>query len=918
MAGEFLLARGLLVLALLAPAGLSGGEMRFSSLVGADGAVFPTCAGLDGFGNIYVAGYTSYDGLPRVKPVGQRGSGTDAFLMKLSPDGGTVLGSTYLGGNGDDRAFALSVLPDGTVYVTGWTTSTDFPVVNGYTSSIRGYRDAFLVKIGPGWERLEMSTFFGGSGVESGTAIRADANGAWLAGDTDSSDLPALAAYQGFHKLGTDGFLARFSAEGALVSSTYIGGIGNETVRALGVSPGGEVIVAGGSDSLDLITTGATLQSIPKGGQDGFALRFNRDATVLLSGTFLGGTSGGGPSGVEAIQSIAFDSKGNVLFGGLTPSTDFPLERAWQTAMRGGQMGFVSRFSPDLGTLQWSTFAGGGGRDSIDALAVDAADRVYAAGRTTSVDLPLMDAYQTAFKGVSDGFAMRFGSQPGSPDMSTYLGGAEMDGILMAGVNPSGILVLAGLTGSIDFPLMGGIAQPATKQSRVFVTGFGSANRPPQMTGSSLSASMGLDLTVSLTLEDADGVADIGKATLLVNATFTQVNGCVVEVEPATNTARLWNEVSGTWQTVRLGLQESASNLHCSLDAAGSSIQNVLGKLTAQLALRFNESFAGTKSLWGIVSDASGAFSSWRELGTFAVQSTLSSRPYQGTISTMSGSGSRTIFLMQSSDPNGAADVWAAKLLVSGDGNARGGCQVLYFGSEGTIMLADDSGARWNSAIPGSGTILANSQCLLHTSGSTWQLAGEVSQFRVELEFRPQWPGPKQIHGQFLDRAFQASPWVQYGFAYVAAAPARSPDPWSLSPNNGLGTGATFSLHYEDPLGVDEIRVGLALFGKSLDPAVSCYIAVDRDSGLLFLASEDGTEWVAGPAGANLTLQNSYCALRLAGSSVQGAGLALEVRLDLAFRPFFVGPKEVWTAAVARSGRQLEWRRSGKYYVVRP
>ncbi len=904
------------ILLLLSSAFVNAGELRFSSLVGANGPVYPTCAGIDAAGNIYVAGYTSADGLPQVKPVAQRGGSTDAFLVKLAPDGGTILGSTYLSGSGDDRAFAISVLPDGTVYLTGWTTSNDFPVVNGHSGAIRGYRDAFVVRVDRDWNGLQFSSYFGGGGVESGTAIWADAGGVWVAGDTDSNDLPVMAAYQGARRLGTDGFLARFSAQGQLVSSTYIGGAGTESIRALAVAPGGEVIVAGGSDSFDLIPGNATLQSVPRGGQDGFVLRFSADAGQLLSGTFMGGSLGGGSSGVEVVQSIAFDSRFNILVGGITPSLDFPMVEAWQTASRGGQMGFVSRFSPDLGTLQWSTYLGGGGRDSIEAVAVDAAGRVYAGGRTTSVDLPLADAFQTAYKGSSDAFLMRFDSVPGPPAMSTYLGGSETDGSLMAGVNQAGVLVLAGLTGSLDFPLLGSVTTPATKQTRLFTTGFGTANQPARIVSLNLSTASGRTVLAELTVEDTDGASDVIRAALVVNGAFVPAKGCTVEVERANGTARLWNDATGTWQQVRPGLPDVASNPLCSLDGALSSIQSTSTRVTIRLALQFSEAFPGAKSIWCLASDASGAGPPWTGLGSFVVQTPVNSPPGEGAVTATSQPDSRIVFLLRTTDPNGAADVRAARLLVSANGGLRDSCLVVYFGGEGMIMLADDSGMRWSSASVGSSETLSNSQCVLSVAKSSWRIAGGVSEFQIELEFRPHWAGIRQIHGQFMDMAFLASPWIRYGDIPVTASAPPPLEP--SSPINGSGTGGVLVFRIGDAAGVSEIRTGLVLLGSSLRQQGSCYVAAEKDNGLVLLASEDGSEWAGAPAGSNITLQNSLCSVRLAGSYVRGVGSSLEVTLDLGFKPAFAGPKEIWTAGAARSGAYAPWRRAGSYYVVRP
>src|SRR2546425_651806 len=120
------------------------------------------------------------------------GGGVDAFVARFSPDGKTLIYCTYLGGNGDDRAFGLAVDSAGNAYVTGWTYSTNFPFAQ---NSYSGGRDAFIAKLNASGSAVVFSAYLGGSGADSGNAIAVDSAGnAYITGDTTSTNLPVLNA----------------------------------------------------------------------------------------------------------------------------------------------------------------------------------------------------------------------------------------------------------------------------------------------------------------------------------------------------------------------------------------------------------------------------------------------------------------------------------------------------------------------------------------------------------------------------------------------------------------------------------------------------------------------------------------------------------------------------------------------------
>jgi len=214
--------------AFVASLSADGQSLLFSTYLGgaADDRANAIATGPDG--TPWVAGSTASVDFPIAFATQPRSGGaTDAFLTHLSADGTTLLSSTYFGGQGNDEAMALAVPPFGDIYIAGHTNSPDFPTYNPLQASFGGgSADAFLIHIAGGTQgagglsdltpALAMpvfsSTFYGGSGADTASGLAVDPNGsAWIAGTTNSPDLPRNLAPQDYHGGASDVFFAKIS-----------------------------------------------------------------------------------------------------------------------------------------------------------------------------------------------------------------------------------------------------------------------------------------------------------------------------------------------------------------------------------------------------------------------------------------------------------------------------------------------------------------------------------------------------------------------------------------------------------------------------------------------------------------------------------------------------------------------------------
>ncbi|RMF95361.1 MAG: hypothetical protein D6734_05710 [Candidatus Schekmanbacteria bacterium] len=197
---------------------------------------------VDSEGNAYVTGYTFSSDFPTASPIQEDSAGgIDAFVTKINASGTALVYSTYLGGNGWDRGYGIAVDSEGNAYVTGNTSSSDFPTASPIQQSLAGgthfEADAFVTKINASGTALVYSTYLGGSDDEyGGYGIAVDGEGnAFATGYTWSSDFPTTSSIQESFAGGTDVFVAMIgtctyglSDDGASFDST--GGTGNLTV----------------------------------------------------------------------------------------------------------------------------------------------------------------------------------------------------------------------------------------------------------------------------------------------------------------------------------------------------------------------------------------------------------------------------------------------------------------------------------------------------------------------------------------------------------------------------------------------------------------------------------------------------------------------------------------------------------------
>ncbi|MEX2621608.1 MAG: kelch repeat-containing protein, partial [Egibacteraceae bacterium] len=362
--------------------------------------------------------------------------------------------STYLGGTGRDGPTGIVVDDTGAAYISGYTTSPNFPTTPGafQTEGAPGEQDGYVTKLTPDGSDIEYSTYLSGSGEDYPSAIAVDDTGAaYITGSTQSDDFPTTAgAFQEAPAGGNlNAFLTKLNADGtALEYSTYLGGTSSDFVFAIAVDDAGSAHVAGTTSSDDYpTTTGAFQEMFPGGGESAFLTKVSADGTDTDWSTFVGGTDADTASGVHV------GDDGTVSLAGDTRSADLPTTAgAYQEDNPSGVC--ASGSDPDrlclstyamqfdaAGDQVLGTYVGGEGDDQSGApsrngeaaqtIGLAADGSMVVIGGTNSPDFPLSDdAFQQVLQdgtpqdGRMDiGFVTRLESDGSDIIYSTFLGG---------------------------------------------------------------------------------------------------------------------------------------------------------------------------------------------------------------------------------------------------------------------------------------------------------------------------------------------------------------------------------------------------------------------------------------------------------------------------------------------------------------
>jgi hypothetical protein len=345
----------------------------------------------------------------------------DGCLIKYNTDG-VRLWATYYGGGADDILQGVDVDAAGNIYVIGSSASaTGIATPGAHQTTNGGLGDAFVVKFSSSGVR-RWATYFGSSGSEEGYGISVAGNSLYIVGNTTSSSgIATTGTHQTVIDQGPDGFIARFTTNGAFVWGTYYGGDGSDRLIDVDFGSDDGVFVAGETSSETGISTpGAIEESYADNDPNetaGFFARFNASNGTRVWGTYLGSSSW------TWLRDVRVDSDNNVVVGGFTMADSLGTPGTHAPTLQGGMDGIVVK-TTDAGDIVWASYYGGFDTDICYTMTVGPDNSIYlgglTAGSTTGIATP--GAYQTTLNSENlAGFLAKL-NETGAREWGTYYG----------------------------------------------------------------------------------------------------------------------------------------------------------------------------------------------------------------------------------------------------------------------------------------------------------------------------------------------------------------------------------------------------------------------------------------------------------------------------------------------------------------
>ena len=476
----------------------------FASYSGSTADNWGYSATYDAAGNLYGAGITFDDGYPLTVGAFQENyvPGVDFYvaditISKFTPDGTSLIYSTYCGGSSNDLPYSLIVNSDNELIVFGSTGSENYPVTAGsYDNSFNGGpfsliegvlyfydgSDAFITKFNVDGTDLIGSTFLGGTGTDAlnegvtsynyadharGEVTNDILGNIYVASCTRSADLPVTGGvFQTTLGGQQDGFVAKLNEDlSDLVWCSFIGGSSDDAVYSIKKMNSSKFVVCGGTASNNFPTTPGALNETYKGGScDGFVMTIESNASDIVSSTYIGTNS------YDQTMLTEIDGFNSVFITGQTLGAYPIVGTVYENP---GSSQYITKLDSTLSTMEFSTVFGNGDNAvnlSPTAFLVDNCNFIYVSGWGGSVnqfynpatgtvdDMPITgDAFQSTTDG-SDFYLVVFEENMASLVYSTYFGGPVSGEHVDGGTSrfdKSGVVyqaVCAGCGSNDDFP----------------------------------------------------------------------------------------------------------------------------------------------------------------------------------------------------------------------------------------------------------------------------------------------------------------------------------------------------------------------------------------------------------------------------------------------------------------------------------
>lgn len=720
----------------------------------------------------------------------------NVFASKLSAAGNALVYSTFLGGSGSDAGTSIAIDSAGRTVVGGYTTSSNFPTAGAIQASFQGAFDAFAAILAPGGTSLVFSSYFGGSGDDRAYALALAPNGIfYLAGITSSSNFPLASANQSALSVAPDAFVMEVSyigGEPQAVSVTPNSGSGtSQTFQVQFSDTAGasnlQQVYVFFSATLSSETNSCVMYYNPAANQlnllnnnvSAWSTAVPGAQTALQNSqcSINMATSSASLSGNTLTLSIAmtfaqtYSGAKNVYLWGSDVSG---ANSGWQ------QLGTWTVPATDIPATVSVTPSSGSGTSQTFAL-------VYsdAAGASNLQQLYVLIGASLATESNS---CTMYYNQPanqfnllndsasawltGTPGTSTTLQNSQCS-VSMAGSS----VALNGTTLTLSVATTFSPAYAGAKNIYLWASNVSGANTGwrqlatwtvpaasgPVAVSVTPSSGSGATQAFAMAYSDPSGAASLRQLYVLIGSSLaSETNSCVIFYNPAANQINLLNNSVSAWLTATPGSATTLQNSQCAVNMAASSVASSGITMTLSLAMSFTSAYAGAKNVYLWASDSSGANTGWRQLGTWTVPGT--SAPSAVSVTPNSGSAMSQTFAMLYSDTAGAASLQQLYVLIGSSlASEASSCVMFYNPAANQINLLNDNVTAWLTGTPGATTTLQNSQCAVSLSGTTVTRSGNNLTLNLAMSFTAPYAGTKNVYLWASDSSGANTGWRQLG-----------------------------------------------------------------------------------------------------------------------------------------------------------
>jgi hypothetical protein len=438
---------------------------------------------VDANNNIIILGDSSSNDFPNTTGAYQNynGGAGDLVVLKMNENATDLIFSTYIGDWGGDIPKGIEVDDNNDIYVAGTTWAWNFPTTPGAfqeTDPSMSYPDVFVLKLSSQGNNLLYSTYVGGTQSDGAYDIKVLDGNAYVSGNALSYDFPTAGPPVG-DPHGTVLFFILNNDGSRLLNSAFWGGANNEFGYSIAIDSNNDVVIGGGTSSLDFPTTPGVFQEMVSDLSNGFVLKYRPSTNETVFSTYIGGDAG------ENVYSIYIDESNDIYLTGTTANPGdgmipFPTtSSAFDRTINGSRDLFITKMNPSGTTLIYSTFLGSDGIEEVGKIDVDNNGNVILTGSVDSgVNFTVTpDSFDHSYNEEGDAIVVILNADGSDLIYSSYLGGNKSDKGYVCYLTDSNDLLVLGMAVSSDFPVTHGAYQAENKgYGDIFLTKFSIGN----------------------------------------------------------------------------------------------------------------------------------------------------------------------------------------------------------------------------------------------------------------------------------------------------------------------------------------------------------------------------------------------------------------------------------------------------------